>query len=343
MSGRAKRTVYRTVELLLVLFAVAGIFFMFYSAFQSDLLQDPLSISVCVVGFVILLPVATVFLHETGHLSFGLLAGLRFYSFSVRFLQIGRGGRVRLITNPDFAGKTVMLPKKERGARGKLLVFSLGGVLFNLIYGCVFLSLYFLVPQTPALLLFELLAPLSLFEGLLALIPAELSAGRTDGSIAVGLIGNTPYARVMQAVLTAQGVLVKGSYPSVSRRMIFDAPVIREDDPLFLSLTQLRWQFCYCNGEKEEALAQIGRLRALCDYTDSEEAFCDVAWGTAVLGGDKKGAEAFLAENDVLPTPIVRVALFREGEEEALREIARERNAGLKELKEKMLADSKNA
>lgn len=343
MSGRAKKITYRIVELLLVLFAAAGIFFIFYAAFRADVLHDSLSISVCVVGFVLLLPVATVFLHETGHLVFGLIAGLRFYSFSIRFLQIGRGGRVCFINNPDFAGKTVMLPKKVKSARGKLLVFALGGAAFNLIYGCVFLLLYFLVPQTPVLLLFELLAPLSLFEGLIALYSAELPAGNTDGKIAIGLIKNTPYARVMQAVLAAQGTLVTGSYSAVSREMIFDTPVIREDDPLFLSLTQLRWQYCYFNGDKEEAIAQIGRLRALCDYTDSEEAFCDVAWGMAVLSGDKEGAEAFLAENEISPSPNVRVVLYQEGEEDALREIERELNVGLKELKEKMLADSKNA
>lgn len=342
MSGRAKRIAYRIVELLLVLFAAAGVFFMFYTAFKADVLRDPLSISICVVGFLVLCPVATVLLHETGHLVFGSVVGLRFYSFSIRFLQIGRGGRICLKNDNDFAGKTVMLPKREGGVRGKLIVFALGGAIFNLIYGCVFLLLYFFVPQTPVMLLFESLAPLSLFEGLLALYPAELSAGKTDGKIVLEQIKNTPDARVLRAVLTAQGILITGSYSDISRGTIFETPVVREDDLLFLSLIQLRWQYCYFCGEKEEALSQIERLRTLCDYTDNEEIFCDVAWGLAVLGGNREEAKEFLTENCIQPSPILRVALCREGEEEVLREIERELAVGIKALKEKMLTDSRS-
>lgn len=340
MSGRAKRISYRIIELLLVLVAAAGVFFMFYRALKADVLYDSLTIAGCAVGFVLLLPVTTVVLHEIGHLTFGLLAGLRFYSFSVRILQIGRGGRVSFKNNPDFAGKTVMLPKSEKGMRAKLTVFALGGAVFNLIYGCVFLLLYFLVPQSPVLLLFELFAPVSLFEGLIALYPAELSAGHTDGKIAIGLMKNTPYARVMQAVLAAQGQLLKGSYSNISRELLFDLPVIREDEPLFLSLTQLRWQYCYFHGELDEAHAQIERMRVLCDYTNDEDAFCDVAWGMAILGGNREGAEAFITEYGIEPSPLVRVALYHKGKEDALSEIEREKSRGLKELKEKMLAQS---
>lgn len=340
MSGRAKRILYRMIELLLVLVAAAGVFFMFYRALKTDVLYDSFLIVGCAVGFVLLLPVATVVLHEIGHLVFGLVAGLRFYSFSVRILQIGRGWRVCLRNNPDFAGKTVMLPKNDKGMRSKLTVFALGGAVFNLVYGCVFLLLYFFVPQSLALLLFELLAPVSVFEGLIALYPAELSSGHTDGKIISGLIKNTPYARVMQAVLAAQGQLLKGSYSDISRDLLFDLPVVREDEPLFLSLTQLRWQYCYFHDELDEAYVQIGRMCTLCEYTNDAEAFCDVAWGMAVLGGNRGGAEMFLDECGIDPSPLVRIALYHEGKDDALLEIEREQSRGLKELKEKMLADS---
>ncbi len=340
MSGRAKRILYRIIELLLVLVAAAGVFFMFYQALKADILRDSLAIAGCAVGFVLLLPVAIIVLHELGHLIFGLVAGLRFYSFSVRILQIGRGWRVCLKNNPDFAGKTVMLPKNEKRVRVKLTAFALGGAVFNLVYGCAFLLFYFFIPQSPVLLLFELLAPVSIFEGLIALYPAELSAGHTDGKIVIGLMKNTPYARVMQAVLAAQGQLLKGSYSNISRDLLFDLPVIREDEPLFLSLTQLRWQYCYFHDEIDEAYSQIQRMRVLCDYTNGEEAFFDIAWGMAVLGRDREGAEAFITEYGIEPSPLVRVALYHEGKEDALREIECEQSRGVKELKAKMLAES---
>jgi len=84
-------------------------------------------------------------------------------------------------------------------------------------------------------------------------------------------------------------------------------------------------------------------LRTLCDYTDNEEIFCDVAWGLVVLGGNREEAKEFLTENCIQPSPILRVALYREGEEEVLREIERELAVGTKALKEKMLMDSRSA
>lgn len=340
MSGRAKRILYLIIELLLVLVAAAGVFFMFYRAVKAEAIQEPQAIAVFAICFILLLPVASVVLHEVGHLLFGLFAGLRFCSFSVRILQINRGGRVCLKNDANFAGKTVMLPRSGKRIRGKLACFALGGIVLNLLYGSIFLGLYCTLPFSPALLLFELLAPVSLLEGLLALYPAELPAGYTDGKIVLGLIKNTPYSQVMQAVLLAQGKLLKGSYSDISCEALFELPVIREDDPLFLSLTQLRWQCCYMLGKRKEALAQIERMRVLCDYLDDVEAHCDVAWGLAVLGKDKEGAEAFLNGNAAKLTPLVRVALYGEGKEDTLKEIEREQSIGVKELKEKMLADS---
>lgn len=340
MSGRAKRILYRTIELLLVLVAAAGVFFLFYGALKKQIFDSASVIAGCSVGFVLLLPFASVVLHELGHLLFGAAAGLRFCSFSVRFLQIGRGFRVRFRGNPDFAGETVMLPKNGKRVRGKLAVFAVGGSVLNFLYGILFTVFIFTLPQSPVLVMFEMLAPISLFEGLIALYPADLTAGRTDGLILLELIRNTPYALVLQSVLSAQGQLAEGSYSHLSRLAIFELPAIREDDRLFLSLTQLRFEYCYFHGEKAEALAQSGRLRALCDYFDDEELYFDVALGMALLGEGREQAAAFLSETGVNPSAFIRYVLTGEGKEEAIDEIGREPYAGIKELKEKMIADS---
>lgn len=352
MSGKTKRILYCIVTGLLIMAAMAGAIVMLYVANGASFRTPDLPLQIvwwCFLGVYILFPL-NVLVHELGHLLFGFLAGMRAYSFSVNRIGLFRTGkRVRFSWN--VAGATQMFPKNGERTRGRALVFTLGGILLNVIYAAVFLILFFTAERSPALLFFELFAPLSLAEGLSALYPVELPAGKTDGAVLFGLIRRSPEEDVMLRVLRAQGILNKGSFSELPRELLFDAPVVREDNTAALSLMQLSYQKLLYEGETELALRQMRRLKALDEYLpedacvqlDCEIVYC--RWLDAT-GGEGEDAAAAGA---VLPAFCAEAAYYRalacltEGDErtaaleKAYRSAERACMKGMREYEKKLL------
>ncbi|MGN0823004.1 MAG: hypothetical protein ACI4NG_04455 [Candidatus Gallimonas sp.] len=251
--------------------------------------------------------IATLFLlplnalaHETGHLVFGALAGLRFSSLRVsrlRIFRVGKRFRMRFMHAREVAGSCEMYPGNAKGVRGKMIFYSLGGATFNLVYGLTFLTLFLLCESHPALYFFAIFAPLNLFEAAASLYPAETATGMTDGGLVAGLVRNRPSAVVSLRVLTAQGILSLGSFSEVGEELLFDTPVVREDDPAFLALLQLRYYYLFYYGREEEALAQLLRLETLfADLPEVNRAdvACDLLYAYSVLRPDELRAQSYL-------------------------------------------------
>ncbi|MBQ9534616.1 MAG: hypothetical protein IJU78_02065 [Clostridia bacterium] len=80
--------------------------------------------------------------HEAGHLVCGLLSGYRFSSFRVLNLTFVRGedGRVRLrrYSLAGTGGQCLMDPPELRGGRMPVVLYNLGGVIFNLLASALF-------------------------------------------------------------------------------------------------------------------------------------------------------------------------------------------------------------
>ncbi|HBN12744.1 MAG TPA: hypothetical protein DD415_03920, partial [Clostridiales bacterium] len=82
----------------------------------------------------------------------------------------------------------------------------------------------------------------------------NLYGENTDGRVLSNLIGNSNEAKVMIAVLTVQAQILKGKpIAEADEKLLFDLPVIREDDPAFISLTELRYEYFSAKGNEEEA------------------------------------------------------------------------------------------
>ena len=233
--------------------------------------------------YILVSPVVLV--HECGHLVFGACARLRPVSVRVgRFVIAGKKIRLALSST---AGETVLVPKDIKGVRGRMIAAALGGATFNLIFGIVFSVLFFVLPANPILLFFELFAPLHLYEGIAALLPAELNSGRTDGELVRQLKEGTPAAQVFCNVLSVQGIVFQNTFDKVDEKLLFDTPVVREDDPAYLSLLHLRWQYLMWKGESERAQKELFRLEELGEYLDESAAAkvkCDVIFMRRVLG-----------------------------------------------------------
>lgn len=117
-----------------------------------------------------------VFLHELGHLLFGLLSGYRFAAF-----RFGPG----LLARCGLLCRCVMCPPEpDEGAYFPISLYSLGGIILNLLSGLLFLWLYFISGSLLIVTLFSLSAGiLGLGFGLMNALPV----GRGDGYNALWL------------------------------------------------------------------------------------------------------------------------------------------------------------
>ena len=344
MSGNTKKVLYAIFFCICGLFAVAGGICMLYFAMQANVINvRSLGLLLFLFAVVSLLLPLNVLLHEGGHLIFGFLAGFRFVSFSVSYFELSRQG-LRFLGRSPQAGKTVMLPRRPNGVRSKTIFCALGGAVFNFIYGIVFLTLYFVVPQSPVLLFFELFVPINFFEGLLSLYPIVLGAGKTDGAVVAGLLKKNPEAEVMLAVTTAQGMLYQKRFSELPENLLFDLPVIREDDRAFWALMQLRWQYLFMQNDFKNAVSCLCRLESVTLYMsvrERAEISCDLAYAYGVILGDDDRAKEFFdgAEEAKGTTAYFRSAYAICGSDEpsASKAIAKIKMKGIRELEERMV------
>lgn len=266
MSGKAKRNIYYILSVVLWVGAIAGavLLYLFTAPFPAGIAEY----WVIAVVLVVALWIPAV-VHEIGHLLFGWLVGMKFVGVTFCYLRISRG-KVRFV-NPNYAGETEMTPKSGKRIRSRTFVFTLGGSLFCLILGGIFLAVYLALPYHAGWLFGGMMGILLLLEGLLALYPVELPAGKTDGAVLLGLLRHAPEEEIMLRVLTAQGILYRGGNSDIERDLLFSVPVVREDLPAYHALLLLQINYLKEMGEKAEAERKLEQLRSLREYLTDEE------------------------------------------------------------------------
>lgn len=262
MSGRSKRAMYFVLDGLLFLLACGCIVLFFVFFFRMEARTPGIAEYVASIAFVlaIFLRVPSL-VHEAGHLLFGLLAGMKKAAFRINLI----------LRKGDVAGATEMFPKNGAHTRGKFLCFALGGAAANVLLGGAMFALGFALPYHPTLFFLRLLAPFMVYEGLRALIPAQLAAGKTDGAVIGGLLRRKDEEEVALAVMRAQGILYKGTFQDVPQPLLFDTPVVREDLPAFHALLMLRAQMQLSLKEDGQAEETLKRLDDLSQYLSVEQ------------------------------------------------------------------------
>lgn len=341
MSGRTKRVIYHILSAVALLAAAAGTILL---ACLGHSATFAIGILLCFLLCLMLLPLHTV-LHELGHVLGGLICGMRVLAVSFGIYNMDRRGKftVKLQPRRDANGATALLPKGERGVRGKLIFALLCGAVLNFIYAAVMFALYFAVTQHPAMLFFTLFAPFSVYEGLTALYPVELPAGPTDGQFALGLVRRTPEAEVALRVMTAQGLLYTNDYEELPPDLLFGAPVVREDDVAFLALLQLQWRYLYRSGKDFSVpLARLGSLIEDCSGEERAEIAADLVFAQAIAQGGAAGAEEYRAELEGgSPAVLCAMALLDPTPanlSQAERAVKAERMKGVKDFESDLIA-----
>lgn len=187
--------------------------------------------------------------HELGHFVFGLFSGMR-AKLAIRSLL------------PSLRPSSVeIIPKREDKTKSRLIVTSLGGIIFNFLFIALgFVALF--VPQVPIWI-----SPIAVFHLSLFFdnaLPIAYKAGKSDGLVISGLIKNTPESRVMLAVLKVQAHILAGKpIAEVEKTYLFGLPQIAEDDPAFISLCELRAKYSEAVGDTQNAAAYRARFEEL--------------------------------------------------------------------------------
>ncbi len=297
MSGKTKRIIYIIFNLVLWLAAIGGLFLMLRFGIPKEKPEagEFLACGMLVLAIILRIPVL---IHELGHLVFGWFSGFKVQAVSLGLVRITRSG-VSFNGYSSVAGATEMLPRSGKNMRARFFILTLGGALFNFIVGGALLALYLCLPYHEAFLFCGMLALFSVYEGLRALFPVRLPAGKTDGAVAVGLIKKAPEEEIALRVLKAQGVLVCGKFSDLSRDLLFQTPVVREDDPAFIALLFLRMQFLLYHGEEIAANEVLARLEDLGEYMSDGQRETIVRYGDYFKGQFSAKKEPLLGVRDL--------------------------------------------
>lgn len=167
------------------------------SALVQDFLMQDLSLerTLLIVFLGMAAFLASVILHELGHLVFGLLTGYQFQSFRILDLMVKKEeGRLRLcrLSIAGTGGQCLMNPPDFVGGKIPYVLYNLGGVLMNTLSAVVFGWLSMCVEfGYPGAAFLELLVLFSVLSALVNGLPFRLNEVNNDSCNALE-IGKDP-------------------------------------------------------------------------------------------------------------------------------------------------------
>lgn len=189
-------------------------------------------------------------IHEAGHIFFGAM--------------------VKIKAVPDFGKKIFgwssckIIPKTDRNLKHRIAFTASGGLVLNAL--TVILGVISLCGVLPAEIAVCIL-PSSFYLFAFNALPLHTEDGKTDGLVVWEFLKETDSAKVALAVLTVQTQVLCGKkIEDIDENILLNVPVIREDDPAFISLTQLRYEYYSSKGDTDKAERYKERFEQLKEY-----------------------------------------------------------------------------
>ena len=240
-----KYRVTNWVVLILCAMLAAGIMVLCWFEYESQLMLWLLGVSA-----ILSLPVCSL-LHELGHVLFG--------AFSKIHAKINLSS-VFVFFRPSSCE---IIPRTDKGIKKRLVATAAGGLAVNFIF-IIFGAIALKVSAIPTYL--AMVAPASFYLFVMNLMPYETGNGKTDGLVIADILKGDEVAEVMLAVLKVQAQVLNGKpIAEVDEKLLFDLPQIREDEPAFISLTELRAEYFAAKGDEENAQKYKTRFEQLKD------------------------------------------------------------------------------
>lgn len=196
----------------------------------------------CYAAIILALPFASL-MHELGHVLVGAIC------------------KIKAVPKFKLFGSSCvnLMPKTDNRLRVRLFFTAAGGLAVNLII-IILSSLPLYYSVFPVWLCVFLPSSVYLFM-------LNLYGSSSDAAVCNNLLYNNDEAKVMIAVLTVQAQVLEGKpIGEVDEKLLFDLPVIQEDDPSFISLTELRYEYFKAKGDEQQAEKYKARLEELKEY-----------------------------------------------------------------------------
>ena len=208
-------------------------------------------------------------IHELGHIVFALLAKMQVVYAQLGCLLIKReGGRYALkLVNPLWTDETRVLPTMGGNMQKRALAYTIGGLVFNAVLIAVLLLFVYLGKSTVALGML----PYAGYIFLLNVLPFEYPTGKTDCAVYLGIKRDEPSERAMLLALDIQGKLSKENTYAEIEKELFDFPVLREDDPMFLVSWDLKYRRALALDDLNGAVDCIKRISQAEEYMQENE------------------------------------------------------------------------
>lgn len=227
------------------------------------------------LGFVLGVILAPI-VHEFGHIFLAVSQKMQvIYAKFFCFRMQRKGKKLRFgFALPFAADETQVVPKSGGDMQSRAIAYTLGGLLFSgvffvlLLLTAVILTLF----KINTFLIWGML-PYCAYLLILNLAPFEYAAGKTDMLVFVGLKKEYDVEKNMLAAMKIQGYLFEGkSFCEMSRDLFFNLPVLREDEPLYALMLDLRYRYHLEKGEIDEAADCLNRLVVSQEYLSASEA-----------------------------------------------------------------------
>lgn len=227
MMKKIKSILQKIIGILLAIFlgALIGIAFTelkYTSHFDGYLFLLEVAVALIVAFYL------SIIFHEGGHLVCGLISGYGFSSFRIGSLMLVKvDGRLRLrsFSIAGTGGQCLMTPPDTSDGKRAVVLYNLGGVIFNMISAVVSMTLYMLyrgVPFVSATLL--IFALLSIFLALTNGIPMNVGGIANDGMNAISLTKDSRAADAFFNQLRMNEAQIRGIRLSDMPREWFDIP-----------------------------------------------------------------------------------------------------------------------
>ena len=263
-EGRMKSKIYAII-LITALFAGAlGVFF-----FAAVSIEDTISAVAGFVGSLLLMP----FLHEMGHVAFAKANGMNVvYVKFFCFCFYEEKGKMKFrIVSPTGADETRVVPKFGGDMLRRASAYVVGGMVFS--------GILLILLVAPAVVLTCLRLPAFAFWGmvpytayifLLNVIPTQYAMGKTDMLVLWEIKKGTAEGRAFLGAMEIQGRLYAGERYYQIPEETYETYGLREDEPLYAALWDLKYHYFLEKGDLEKAADALNRLLVASEYLSNE-------------------------------------------------------------------------
>ena len=159
-----------------------------------------------------------IIIHEGGHLIFGLLSGYTFVSFrvgSATFVKDEGKWRIKKFNIPGTGGQCLLMPPEIDNENFPFVLYNLGGVLLNLIFGIIPIVSVIVFEGLPPWLkgVFWVFGCVGIGSALLNGIPLKAAGVANDGSNVISMIKDKKARKAFYSQLRFNGLLSMGIRP----------------------------------------------------------------------------------------------------------------------------------